>query len=172
MPASFADSSSASSCSESVADLADVEGGAGSARSGGAGKSASAASAAAKAAMQQEKALSLDELCRLTRFSRQEVRAFYRTLKQVCTFALISFLTRRRVEEATKRVALLWLQLPSNASACLLELVALLTRRVWRAHSLARYWAFQPDPDSFSVFFSLHLLVGFTWRSRRSSSAY
>ena len=111
--------------------------------------------------MQQEKALSLDELCRLTRFSRQEVRAFYRTLKQVCTFALISFLTRRRVEEATKRVALLWLQLPSNASACLLELVALLTRRVWRAHSLARYWAFQPDPDSFSVFFLFAPARGF-----------
>ena len=84
MPTSFY--SSTSSCS--VADLADVD------LAGDVSKTATnAATAAATIAVQldaqhQKKSPSLDELCRLTRFSRQEVRAFYRTLKQV-TFLLL-----------------------------------------------------------------------------------
>jgi len=103
MPASFADSSS--SCSGSVVDLAaagdgagggvgvgGVEGRAGGAGSGGGGGSGlgghgggghGGGGGSATSAAPHEKPLTLDELCRLTHFSRQEVRAFYRTLKQV-----------------------------------------------------------------------------------------
>ena len=90
MPTSFTSSISGGS----ISDLADVDFGTEEAK-----KAAAAAAADATAAQalndvrQQEKALSLDELCRLTRFSRQEIRGFYRTLKQVKPPPLIIFIT-------------------------------------------------------------------------------
>jgi len=75
MPTSYASNSSSSS--SIIGDLVDVDD-----QTKGSAASLPATSHAA-AVRKHEKVLSLDELCRLTRFSRQEVRAFYRTLKQV-----------------------------------------------------------------------------------------
>ena len=76
MPTSYASSDSGSSI---IGDLADAD----DANKGSATSLPPGSHGAA--VRKHEKVLSLDELCRLTRFSRKEVRAFYRTLKQVLT---------------------------------------------------------------------------------------
>lgn len=99
MPASYI---SQSSCSESVSDLAvDVDLLSTPAKQGGEGaakesSTVTAAAAALRSIREQEKKLSLDEICRLTRFSRKEVRSFYRTLKQVSCVCIVDVICRHR----------------------------------------------------------------------------